>query len=450
MPKVVKRTASPYYYARFQINGKDHWVSTKQTERKKAQKALASLLAQARNEVSIEEQVKSLVETISTLPNEAQAAKRQEVIRAILRAQDKKISLAESWKSWLSNPNKEYDPKPKTLLGYEAIWKRFKSWAVDKNIGFLHEVTASHAENYAADLWKSNVSASTYNQHIKFMRAMFSALELEAGLITNSWTRIGSNKKSLQGGRRNLTLDELQSVLAKAEGNMKHLLIIGVFTGLRLADVVNLKVENIDNNPYPPDTGARSGFIVVKPRKTERVNKIIEIPLHPVVAKILRDLKAERKTGFLFPDEQALHEKDAGGLSKSIQALFESCNIRTTEEVGQGHRRRAIVRVGFHSLRHTFVTLCAKAGAPLHVVQKLVGHGSPMLTSDKYLHLDKADKQAAIKSLPTLDFDENGEPHISSSETTPRPASIPDPQAKPVTIQLNPQGNNGSHNQSGN
>jgi hypothetical protein len=48
------------------------------------------------------------------------------------------------------------------------------------------------------------------------------------------------------------------------------------------------------------------------------------------------------------------------------------------------------------------VSLCAKSGAPLHFVQKLVGHGNPMLTSDKYLHVDKADKQAAIEGLPSL------------------------------------------------
>lgn len=46
------------------------------------------------------------------------------------------------------------------------------------------------------------------------------------------------------------------------------------------------------------------------------------------------------------------------------------------------------MRVGFHSLRHSFVSLCAKAKTPLHVVQKLVGHGSPLLTSDVYLHWD--------------------------------------------------------------
>jgi integrase len=402
MAQLVKRPTSPFYYARFQIKGKDHWLSTRESGRKKARKELARLVAQARNELSIDEQVARLIDMVDALPENSQQVKRQEIVRAMLRAQEKKIAVGDVWGRWIANSNKEYDPKPKTLLGYEAIWKRFKSWIASRNLHFLHEITADHAGEYADNLWKSKVSASTYNQHIKFLRSLCNTLELEAGLVGNPWARITSTKKNLGGGRRNLTLDEIQTVLARADGNLRSLLIVGLFTGLRLADVVNLKGENIDHNPFPPDTGPRPGFIVVKPRKTERVNKIVEIPMHPSLASLLRDLKKQLKEGYLFPEAQALHATDQGSLSTRIQAFFESCGIKTNEEIGAGHRRRAIVRVGFHSLRHTFVSLCAKSGAPLHVVQKLVGHGNPMLTSDKYLHIDKADKQAAIEGLPSL------------------------------------------------
>ena len=71
---------------------------------------------------------------------------------------------------------------------------------------------------------------------------------------------------------------------------------------------------------------------------------------------------------------------DGGTLSTTpdpIQELFEKCGIQTTEKAQHGHRRRAIVRVGFHSLRHSFVSLCTKAKTPLHVVQKIVGHATP-------------------------------------------------------------------------
>ena len=157
-------------------------------------------------------------------------------------------------------------------------------------------------------------------------------------------------------------------------------------------------------------TRASAGLHRDKAEEDERLNKIVEVPIHPSLAKLLRELTAGRKEGFLFPDEQALHAKDPSNLTSTVQAFFESCGIKTTEHVENGQRRRDIVRVGFHSLRHTFVSLCAKAGAPLHIVQKLVGHGNPMLTGDKYLHIDKADKQAAITSLPSLGLESPREP----------------------------------------
>ena len=161
MAQLMKRPSSPFYYARFQVKGKDRWMSTGESDRKKARKELARLVAQARNEWSIGEQLARLIDMVDALPDKDQPLKRQEIVRTVLRAQEKKIALAEVWARWLKNSNKEYDPKPKTLLGYEAIWKQFNRWAATRNLHFLHEITADDAGEYAANLWKSRVSAST-------------------------------------------------------------------------------------------------------------------------------------------------------------------------------------------------------------------------------------------------------------------------------------------------
>jgi integrase len=116
-------------------------------------------------------------------------------------------------------------------------------------------------------------------------------------------------------------------------------------------------------------------------------------------------LDDHRKTAggnqFLFPQEREAYLENASNLTKEIQKFFESCGLKTNEKSDSVHRKRAIVRVGFHSLRHSFVSLCAKAGAPQHVVQKLVGHGSPAMT-EHYTHLDSEQKQKAIANLPDI------------------------------------------------
>jgi integrase len=48
--------------------------------------------------------------------------------------------------------------------------------------------------------------------------------------------------------------------------------------------------------------------------------------------------------------------------------------------LGYGYLRR-------HDLRHTGLTWTADAGVPVHVLRKIVGHGS-LTTTQRYLHRD--------------------------------------------------------------
>ena len=422
---LFKRPGRPGYYARWQVHGKDIVRATGETKRAKAVEALQRFVAESKGQLTIADEFGRLMQLVDSpsaqeqlgdhlsrarrllfkivdaLPIGLQARIRQEVARELQNGQDRKLNLADGWSVWCENPNREFDPKAKTLAGYEAIWKRFRLWASTAGLSFLHEVTKAHAEDYSADLWKSKVSPNTFNQHIKFLRGAFSVLEARAGLLVNPWAHLKSRKKKLDEGRRNLSEIELKTVLTKARGNMGLMFHIGLFTGLRLGDVVTLRWENIEFDPVKNEP--RPGFIVLVPLKTNRFNKKVDIPIHPVLAKLLAKHKTTPTAGkLLFPKESVAYHKDSSSVTKPIQEFFESCCIKTTEAPENGHRRRAIVRVGFHSLRHSFVSLCAKAKTPLHVVQKLVGHGSPLLTADVYLHLDSEQKREAIASLPKI------------------------------------------------
>ena len=56
--------------------------------------------------------------------------------------------------------------------------------------------------------------------------------------------------------------------------------------------------------------------------------------------------------------------------------------------------------VDVHCLRYYFGTELARAGAPLHVVQKLMRHSTPELTSGVYVHSTLSDLGAAVDMLP--------------------------------------------------
>lgn len=420
------------YYARFDVGGKQYCLSTGKTTKPEAEQELKKLVALKRGEVRVEDELKTLrgllqspaavdeteenrtdsrrnflvnhfepllLDLIQGLPELERETHRRQLAKKLLIGQSRKLRIEDGWKEWENSPNKKRTPKAATIDGYTAIWKRFKAWAPSKSLEYFHEVLEQHAKDYAQDLWSSKISPSTFNAHIKFLMSIFGLLETNAGLTENVWRRITRKEKAPDQGRRNFTEEELRKILANATGPMRVMFAIGLFTGLRLGDVVNLRFDEIDNDRYSLDRGPKPGFLVVKPMKTSRKGKTVQVPIHPVLRRVLDEHKKTVKGDYLFPDERKAYELHTANISKPIQDFFESCGIKTNEEPGNTERRRAIVRVGFHSLRFSFVSLAAKSGAPQHVVQQLVGHGSPAMT-EHYTRLDDQQKQEAVAKLP--------------------------------------------------
>lgn len=99
---------------------------------------------------------------------------------------------------------------------------------------------------------------------------------------------------------------------------------------------------------------------------------------------------ALKRTGRVMPEIAALYDHDDRTLAKRIKKVFRDCGIETNSKV-EGRSKQA-VGVGFHSLRHSFVSLCANAGANLAAVQAVIGHTNPAMTRH-YLHADQENVQ---------------------------------------------------------
>lgn len=391
MPNIFKRAGSPYWYGRFQHRGKDYVFSTEATDRKTATEALAA----KRTEITgdnltpmIDRIVLSLIGLIEKVPIENRNQTRLDISKRVMLGHTCTLKIADAWQAWQEIPKKTSEA---TIRGYDAAWRRFAAWAAGLKIEYLHEVSEAAAQDYAADLWKWKVTPSTFNQHKRFLAGLFKKLKAKAGLLVNPWDSVTSLEKE-QESRRNLSKAELQKVIGAASGNLRSMLTIGLFTGLRLADVVNLHRDSVK---------LATGILEVMPIKTRRKKKRVRIPIHGMLRPVLAGLMKTAEDGYLFPEEQRRHSANSSNITAEIQAHFEKCGIQTTEEVADGdHRRRAVVRVGFHSLRHSFVSLCAAGGIPQHVIQGLVGHGSPAMT-DIYTHVDEAQTVKAVASLPS-------------------------------------------------
>ena len=198
-------------------------------------------------------------------------------------------------------------------------------------------------------------------------------------------------RKHTPCSRRELTVEELGAIIAAAAGEMRLLIAIGIYSGLRLGDCALLEWGSVD---------LVRGLITVMPKKTaRRTGKRVMIPLHEKLAGMLAGVPMRKRRGYVLPEMAATYKRDSSAITARFCKLLEGCGIETghvDEKTG-----RKVVDVGFHSLRHTFVSLSANAGAPMAAVQSIVGHGSPAMTRH-YYHENEGVLRGVVAALPDV------------------------------------------------
>jgi len=331
---------------------------------------------------------------------------KQTEIDRLKDEQNPPLALAKAWPAFLRSTERR-DCGKSTLVMYESCWSRFETWAQREHpeAALLRDITSEIAIEYLQSLNNGTVAPRTFNGHLHFLRYFFRVLTMEARLKDkeNVWKKAKS-KADIILSRRELTVDELKKVCDTAQGEMKLLFFIGLYTGLRLGDVATLKWCEVD---------LRRQQIRRVPNKTaRRMPQPITIPIHPAIAAMLAQIPVnERDAVYVLPQSANTYIKRARSkLTKQIQNHFEACGIKTTEKREVGSRARVVV--GFHSLRHTFVSMARVAGAPLAVVEQLVGHHSASLTRH-YTHVSEQASQNAVSLLPWLNGDKTQTSAIS-------------------------------------
>lgn len=92
------------------------------------------------------------------------------------------------------------------------------------------------------------------------------------------------------------------------------------------------------------------------------------MPIHPILRELLSEIPASNRGEYVLPEISRMYGQRSDLVTDLMQQHFESCGIRTHKPgTGKGAGKRAVVEVGFHSLRHTFVSLCRESNAPLAI-----------------------------------------------------------------------------------
>jgi len=146
-----------------------------------------------------------------------------------------------------------------------------------------------------------------------------------------------------------LLKSEIEKIIEQTK-NRKHKLIISLAysAGLRVSEVVNLRVQDIDVNALTLTVRQGKGR---KDRLTVISNRII--------ADLSEMIKFKKSQDFVFESERG------GKLTvTTLQKVFTKCLKKS------GIKKPAT----FHSLRHSFATHLLENGTDVRYVQELLGH----------------------------------------------------------------------------
>jgi integrase len=320
------------------------------------------------------------------------------------------LSLVQAWAAFLRSTERR-DCSKASLNQYECKWGIFVEWMKREHPEAKHlsDVTPAIAESYLQSLNHGKVAPGTFNFTLFVLRYVFRTLSDDAKPNADVWKK-AKPKANIMQSRRELTIDELKKVCGTATGELKVLFAIGLYTGLRLGDCCTLKWGEVD---------LRRNQIRRIPRKTARRHPVpIVIPIHPALRVMLADLPANERGVYVLPKTASVYLGPSKPLvSKSIQEHFKANGIETLakREVGS----YPVVTVGFHSLRHTFVSLCRESNVALSVVESLVGHSNVAMTQH-YSHVSELAAANAVALLPAVTGNMAAKPAVRSRDDSLR------------------------------
>ena len=167
-----------------------------------------------------------------------------------------------------------------------------------------------------------------------------------------SFKRPRKEKKLPQIIDKNFLLKKISKIQ-----NLKHKAIISIAysVGLRVSEVINLRLEDIDSKRMLINIRQAKG-------RKDRI-----VPLSTNILSLLREYYTEYK-----PKEYLFNGQN------SLQYSSESCNKLVKHYIGNEYH--------FHLLRHSTFTTLLESGTDLRIIQNIAGHASSK-TTEIYTHV---------------------------------------------------------------
>ena len=381
MASVRKKTGSKYWFACFLFaDGSRVQRSTKETDRKKAQRLAETFEEVARDRLTARQAQRVVAETY------------QRVTGSSLPI----TTTRDYFKSWLDR--KKPETSTSTHLFYTGKARRFLEWLGDRANATVLHVTP---EDILAFRTSENerVRPATVNHALKVLRMVFEDAKRDRVIADNPADFVRLVKADLGRSRRPFSVGEIKQLLAAANHEWRSLILFGLYTGQRLGDLARLKWANID---------LEHDQLRLLTSKTRRRQIIPLAP--PLKAHLTKPNYRKSDSGEpLHPEAFASVTKSGkvGTLSRQFYEIMAKAGMappKTHRASANGtgrNGRHNVSEISFHALRHTATSLMKNAGISSAIVQDIIGHESAAISAN-YTHIDDEAKRKALSAMPNV------------------------------------------------
>lgn len=409
MASIIKRRNSQYWHAVFRVpqdNGKSKVVfrSTKKTLKREATQAAVDMERAARAEAGADDEKSRRILAVVTRATEdaargvLTAKKGRELIREVVKistGQDVRSYTVKEWiDDWIAN---QAGLAKSSCRAYRTATNNFIDWLGERRDASIETITGEDMRAFRD--WLLNgmgkgkkVSKSTVQGKHKCIKSVF-ADALSVGIVgINPSATMKAIITEPKLARKPFTKEEVNRLILHAKNDeWRRFITLATFTGLRMGDCMDIVWQNIK---------LEEGVIELVPKKTERINLEVKIPIHPTLAVSLYEVpEAKRTKGKVFPEIAKITKSGSSGMSTKFIDLMHEAKVSRGKSQTNGERTN--YERSFHSLRHTLTTWLAKAQVPPEIRMKITGHKSKEIHAI-YTHLDQEQLSTAINSIPLL------------------------------------------------
>jgi integrase len=264
-------------------------------------------------------------------------------------------------------------------------WSRVenKSYFVNKK-HYIDQLTRYFGSKRLADIsewdvqkWKTERAKETgyteVDRELACLKHMFNMAIDEWRLMSLNPARRVKLFRKTRNRERFLSQEEISRFLACLPDHQRVIINLGLLTGLRRSNLLNLRWSQID---------LTHGLIMIQADEAKG-NRNLNLPMAPEAVDLLRQLPRHSESEYVFC-------KADGSPYRDIYSGFR-----------QALKRAGITDCTIHTLRHTFGSQLAMAGVPLPTLKDLMGHRD-IKTTMRYAHLAHDHRRASVAKIGKL------------------------------------------------